>query len=338
MDSSKPAIILRDKQLGRRDRPWKPQKVKSLALAASYIRIGKNQELPSFEKAGSRVWVCGDTLEFKQGFNTVTGEDFKKLSGGNFCRDRLCPMCSWRKSIVSFSQLSRVMDWVEANYFDLTPIFLTLTVRNCEVSELSKTIDLIQKAWKFMMKDRQIKKRVKGTFRSLEVTYNSESKTFHPHLHAVVMVPNAYFHKHKNLYMTNEDWQSQWQRFLDADYSPVVDVRKIGNGEGRSKAVAEVAKYAVKPGDWLSDDFEQTDFVVFNLRDQLHGRKLVTFSGVLLEAKKALKLEDVEKADLIHVGEDETIRGDVVELIEVYKWNVGMTNYLLELSYVPSEE
>ena len=338
MCGHEPAIVLRDVQLGRRDRPWKPQKVKSLALAASYIRIGKNQQLPAFEKAGSRVWVCGDTLEFKQGFNSETGEDFKKLSGGNFCRDRLCPMCSWRKSIVSFSQLSRVMDWVEANYFGLTPIFLTLTVRNCAIQDLSKTIDVIQKAWKFMMKDRQIKKRVKGTFRSLEVTFNSETKTFHPHLHAVIMVPNEYFHKQKDLYMTQRDWEATWQRFLNVDYKPRVDVRKIGNGDGRSKAVAEVAKYAVKPGDWLSDNYEQTDLVVFNLREQLFGRKLVTFSGVLLEAKKALKLEDVEKADLIHVCEDEVIRGDVVELIEIYKWNVGVTNYLLEFAYVPTEE
>lgn len=332
------ATILADSQPGRRDRPWRQQKRKSLALAASYIRIGKDRKLPAFEKAGSRVWVCGDTLEFKRGFNSISGEQFKKLSGGNFCRDRLCPMCSWRKSIVSFAQLSRVMDWVEERYFGLTPIFLTLSVRNCAIDELSQTIDIMQKAWKFMMKDRQIKKRVKGTFRSLEVTYNKEDNSFHPHIHAVVMVPNEYFHKQKDLYMTQNDWKEQWQRFLCVDYGPVVWVNKIGNGEGRAKAVAEVAKYAVKPGDWLSDDYDVTDLVVYHLRDQLHGRKLVTFSGVLLEAKKALKLEDVEKADLVHVGEDEFIRGDIVELIEVYRWNVGMTNYLLAFEHVPYED
>ena len=59
--------------------------------------------------------------------NTETGEVTRRLVAAQFCRDRLCPMCAWRKSLVMFSQISQIMDWV-AEREETVPIFLTLTV------------------------------------------------------------------------------------------------------------------------------------------------------------------------------------------------------------------
>ena len=55
---------------------------------------------------------CGDYLVFADTVNTETGEVTRKLRAAEFCRDRLCPMCQWRKSLVTFHQLSEIMDRV----------------------------------------------------------------------------------------------------------------------------------------------------------------------------------------------------------------------------------
>ena len=74
-------------------------KKKSLLLSESYKRLG-------LEKKSFRVSECGTFLEFKK---FVDGS--LKLNGANFCKVRLCPMCSWRRSLKIFSQVSEIMNY-----------------------------------------------------------------------------------------------------------------------------------------------------------------------------------------------------------------------------------
>lgn len=323
---------------GRRERPWRAQKRKSLALGASYIRIGKKTGRKEIEKKGARVTVCADDVEFSTVRNNATGAVSRKLTAANFCRDRLCPMCQWRKSLVMFGQLSRVMDYVESENPNAIPIFVTLTVRNCNEDDAQETIDALLNGWTRLRKSLEKRGVCLGSFRALEIAPHADKKELHPHLHAVVMVPREYFSKACDMYMTTVEWSQAWRKAAGLDYDPVCDVRRIKGGEKISKAVAEVAKYAVKPGDWLSDDRDTTDFMVDLLSRVLRGRRLVSFSGILSQARKALKMADVESADLVATGDDVMLRNDVVMLIEHYRWSVGVTDYVKSSERVPDSE
>ena len=85
--------------------------------------LGAVYSVLDMENRSRRVLDCGSFLEFK-----VT-EEKAKLQHANFCRDRLCPMCNWRRSLKIFAQVSKVMDALQAEGYQF--LFLTLTVRNC---------------------------------------------------------------------------------------------------------------------------------------------------------------------------------------------------------------
>lgn len=310
-------------------RPWRKQKMTSRAVAASMMRIWKRfpRKNLSFKKRGIMMTACGEYLAFGEHVNPETGEVVQLLDAANFCRDRMCPMCQWRKSLVTFAQLSAIMDKIEADRpGELVPIFLTVTMRNVPAEELGAAIDLILKSWSRMMNSKHKRKpwRVSaGWFRALEITYNAETGEWHPHIHAVVLVDSDYF-TDPGKYIDHAGWVAEWRWALRADYDPSVDVRTIKND--RADAVAEVSKYAVKPGDWVSDDYDATDERVELLATTLKGRRLVAFAGAMLEARKALKQEDAETADLVRTGEDEDMRGDLRVALDRYEWQAGVTN------------
>lgn len=310
------AEVLQDEQNGK-VRPWRPKKIRSLKVADSFQRLG-------FEKKAMRVRFCGSALGFLK--NLKTGE--KKLYSADFCRERLCPMCQWRKSMKVFHQVSKVMDRAEQENKDIVPLFLTLTLKNCSGDDLKTTLDIVFKGWNLLWKQRKMERIAKGWFRALEVTYNKESDTFHPHIHAVLVVDKGYF-KGKD-YMETADWVQTWKKVLKLDYDPICDIRKIKNGKGKHKAVAEVAKYTLKDTDFVHDDNELTDKLIEVLSTSLKGRRLFAFGGLLKQIAKQIGIEELAEGDLVHIDE-EKVREDVATVLEVYRWNFGLANYVKDI-------
>ncbi len=309
------SYILQDKKNGK-DNNWKERKENSLELAYSYKRLG-------FHKY-KRVYDCSTFLEF-----ALTVDKTLKLVNANFCKVRLCPMCAWRRSLKIFAQVSRIMDSVDENY-NYRYIFLTLTVRNCAPEELKNTLNLMTQAFNRMNQRKAFKKAVKGYFRSLEVTYNRKDNTYHPHFHIILAVNKSYF-TDPRLYISQEQWTNLWQDCLGVDYTPIVDVRRV---EGRSKAVAETAKYTVKAEDYLIRDNtgqireDITDQIVLTLDTALHRRRLISFGFLFKEIHKKLNLDDAIDGDLVDT--DISLREDLTEIIIRYQWNIGLKNYVLE--------
>ena len=313
--------VLQDQRNGKEE-PWRPKKVRSLELAESLHRLGDH-------KRANRVWWCSSTLVFAVAKDT--GE--KKLHDANFCRERLCPMCAWRKSKKVFHQVSDVMEEVDKESPGLVPIFLTLTLRNCSAKELSRTLDTVFTGWYRITNHRKIKRIVRGWFRALEITYNKQDDTFHPHIHAILLVEKSYF-KSKD-YMETKDWVKMWRTALKLNYDPVCDIRKVkqrGKNKGKNKAVAEVAKYTLKDTEYISDDKQLTDKLVKILGEALRGRRLYAFGGLMKEIAKQLgiKDKDVGEGDLIHLDDDEDLRPDIDYILQIFRWNIGLSNYVLE--------
>jgi plasmid rolling circle replication initiator protein Rep len=315
--------VLKDVNKSGKDNNWKERHLEKNNLAESYRRIGS--------KKYYRVADCSTFLEFRYFFNV----NEKKLNRANFCKVRLCPMCSWRRSLKIFGQVSKVMDYVEENY-NYRYIFLTLTVENCYGEDLKKTLDNMTDSFNRMTRRKAFKQSIKGYFRSLEITYNKECNTYHPHFHLILAVNESYF-TDKNYYLSQKKWTNLWKDCLKVDYTPVVDVRRIKKDDNNKfgKAVAETAKYTVKSEDFIirNEDGQinekLTDEVVKTLDLALHRKRLTSFGFIFKKVHKKLNLDDMEDGDLINTDNDEDLRDDLMSVILRYQWNVGIKNYKL---------
>lgn len=241
-------------------------------------------------------------------------------------------------------------------------IHLTLALKNCKINELQDTIELMLKSFKkfvnrdiFKQKGKGAKGTIKGWFRNLEITFNQEDKTFHPHFHIILAVEKSYFFKETNpdKYLTQEVALQMWKECLGVDYLPTTDLRKVyyldenGNkiinfddddGEGLKKAVEEASKYITKAMELLSiDDEKLQKKVIKSMLQALSYRRLFAYGGILKNIRAELKLQDEEKSNLINLGDDEIDTTGMEYFVEVYKWcqeNGGQYKKFVELSEV----
>ena len=299
-----------------------PKKNNSLLLSDSYIRLG-------LESKAHRVSECGSYLEFAYEISS-DGEvsENGKLHTANFCRDRMCPMCSWRRSYKIFGQVSQIMELFGNQYKFL---FLTLTVPNCSGDDLSDTLDRMMNAYRKFIRYKEFKV-VRGFFRALEITRNKDPRsksfgTYHPHFHVVLAVPKMY--GKGSCYIGHARWLELWQRAMKDPSITQVDIRVArdkSNSDSSdpelSSAVAEIAKYAVKDSDYIYPGQEDlTDQIVSTLTGALHHRRLVAYGGVFQDAFEKLKLDDPEDGDLVHINEK--LNPTLAWLIVKYGWSCG---------------
>lgn len=298
---------------------------------------------PYWKDKAEKLHDCGSFLNFARNVDDI---DDLKLVGANFCRLRICPMCAWRRQARLYSEMVRMMEIItdkeKLSLLDLPKKYLhksinyqflmvTFTLKNCVADDLGDTIDtFIDSYSRRLLRTKRIKSFLYGSYRALEVTYNHDSNTFHPHIHAIWVVPSSYF-SHKGKYLTQEELADLWQSCTDIDYTPVVDIRKIKTHPGMDSndiggVVAEVCKYPVKDEDFCDyDNIESSLYVLENIDKFLKGRRLVSFGGlfklvrkyVLAENQNNICLSDSckELLDDINVGNE--------YIIDSYIWRSG---------------
>lgn len=294
---------------GKKINPWREKKIKSILLSESYYRL----QLKKFD----RVSTCSDFLEFYR----YTDNTFE-LNNANFCKDRLCPMCAWRRSLKIFGQTSKILNYLE-NENEYRFLFLTLTLKNCFSDDLSQTIDDMFYGYKKMFQTKRIKKMCLGTFRALEITHNKDDGSFHPHFHIIICVKKSYF-KDTNIYINHSDFKTIWKTSMKLGYDPQINIKAFKQDW---KGVAEASKYSVKDSDFITDDINLTDKLVSIFDSVLKNRRLVAYSGLFRKAHKTLNLDDFEYGDLI--SDNDTVRPDLDYIVEIYNWNIGIGNYTL---------
>ena len=322
-----------------RDR-WTPIKLRGQRIEDSFRRLDMGHR-------ADRVHDCGTYLEFG-----VSAEDGARLRHANFCRQRLCPMCTERRSMKIFAQASACMDWIAARRPGVRWLFLTLTMANVEGNGLAAALDDLNAGWAALRHNRRVKAAVLGSMRTLEITRNPYSGTWHPHLHCILAVPGGYLHGKNELYITQSEWASIWAGCLRSDYLPVVDIRACKEGKetgivlemaGRDNKLSRAkgaARYAAKASDVLGADpvINEAGEVInaaFCLSDDavddnvkvigraIHKRRLVGWAGVFKEARAALDLDDAENGDLVHTEAD-NLRPDLSEVLVRYSWRSGI--------------
>lgn len=232
----------------------------------------------------------------------------------------------WRARF--FKAIPKVMEAYPSARF----VFLTLTVRNCELTELKATIAKMNKAWKLLTMRKQFP--ALGWVKSIEVT-RSKDGTAHPHFHIIMMVKSSYF---THGYIKQSTWAELWQDCLRINYIPVVNVKAIkafkdnkksvNNQESSSgvdsemaSALCETLKYTVKEDDLTLDAGWLQELTV-----QLHKTRAIALGGVFKDF-----LSEDEPEDLIHTELEPEESLEAEEDVKVwFGWREMVRRYIKE--------
>lgn len=314
---------------------------------------------------GPKLASCAQVLGFGWGDpDPASGQTRLKLTETWFCRLRFCPVCQWRKSRRWVGRILEILPDFLQQYPKTRFLFLTLTIRNCHVTDLRQTVGQMTDAWKKLSQRKDFP--AFAFIRSLEVTRNRVECTVHPHFHVLLAVSNNYFSGPR--YINHTRWVSLWRDCLGVDYQPVVNVKAIrvktlseadsaafqieagvenANYEALndfeqyqyyqqlSHAIVETVKYTTKPDDLIakpkSSEVEREldrdwlrEYIL-----QMRGLRGVTVGGAF---RQFLREKEVE-SDLIHTTESEAETAPETSLY--FAWKRLIKRYLLSQQFKP---
>lgn len=339
-----------------RDAVWDNHRSSSQAVSWLYI----DEDAPRFTKLASRINECANTLGFNKNIDETTGEYSIKLKTARFCRVRTCPVCAWRRSLLwrarFFNSVLPMLLGKEMTEYRF--IFLTLTVRNCEVSDLRETLLSMNAAFRKMTNRDFFKKNIKGFIRATEVTRGTwidtrnglaikkeklhtvpkkykkikDTETAHPHFHCLLLVSPSYFGKN---YVSQAEWTEAWRKALRIDYKPIVNVKAVKPAfdvgfddidmpmDIKYKkfigAVLETLKYAVKEADIT---YDQPWLIKYT--EQIHKLRFIATGGVLKDCLGE-EPEDVTESDLLL--QDENDENDEKKADMIFRWLTELKKY-----------
>jgi len=296
-----------------RDRPWDVHRAQAQTVEGVYSGT-------VFDSLAGRIRDCTGYLGFVWSDpDPETGECYLKLRSAHFCRVRHCPVCQWRRSLLWQARFLKALPSIEQNYPSARWLFLTLTVRNCKLTDLRRTIQDMNKAWNRFVQRKEFDV-VQGWIRTTEVTRGRDDSS-HPHFHVLMMVKPSYFGKS---YITQSRWTELWQECARLDYKPIVNVKavkpKLGLGSidqtPLRRAVSETLKYSVKPQD-MRDDW------LIQLTQQVHHLRFIASGGVL---KNVLREGEETESDLLLA--DDPSATDASEPDVYFRWHRTIRRYV----------
>jgi plasmid rolling circle replication initiator protein Rep len=291
--------------VSNKDHVWDDHKSSATAVSKNYQKV-------DYDAYSKRIWDCARSLTFalKPDDNGISK---LKLHAARFCRVRWCPICQWRRSLMWRGRFLKHIPRILADHPTARFVFLTLTVRNCHVSELKETLVKMNKAWELLTKRKEFP--ALGFVKSVEVT-KAKDGTAHPHFHCLLMVTPNYFSRN---YINQDRWTELWQKSLRIDYKPMVNVKAIKKpkladstnlDQQMIKAICETLKYSVK-----ESDLESEAEWLKELTNQMHKTRAISLGGVFREY-----LAEDDPEDLIHCEEQEDIDVSKVEAKLIFDW------------------
>ena len=249
-----------------------------------------------------RLEECGNFLKFQVNADKTAF----LLSGGNFCKNRFCPVCSWlkaKKTAFELLELLKVVEIQKKKKF----LFVTLTASNVTGDRLSEEITDFNSSFKRLFETKEFESINNGFIRKLEVTYNQERNDYHPHFHVIIAVNQSYF-KSKN-YLKKKRLLELWQRSKRDETITQVDIKPVRMGSVYE--VMEMATYSAKQGDLLRN--KETFDIFYN---SLKGRQLLTFNGIFKEYRKKIEKCEISIDEILEL---KVLQEKAVTEI-LYKW------------------
>lgn len=297
---------------------WEEHKVLNSLVAERLFAIG--------EKGRSeRMRDCAKVIQYKH----CQACDSWHVGYANLCRDRLCPVCNWRLSVQRYGEMRRVLDGICLTREALHWTFLTLTVPNVPCDKLSGMLAIMAKTWNRMTAQRWYQPKILGWARSVEVTYNTETGTFHPHYHVILCWDGTQFN-----YKDGARMEAEWMRLLQregvyasvsAQSNKTIYARYTMDGDEPNPimdSVLETFKYAVKASDTCSMPLEAFRCLVYGLK----GKRLVSSGGIIKDVahELAAEFEQVKQGDVMVCS-----KCGSPELEEcIYRWAKGVNKFV----------
>ena len=229
------------------------------------------------DKVGETTLTAIQNCSYFMKFYANVTLEKRKLMMANSCNNRFCPMCAYRKARKDGLKHMIMMKKLKIDK-KYSFIFLTLTAPSVTGEELEKEIKDYVSSFKRLTKLKEFQKINIGYIRKLEVTYNKEKNTYHPHYHLILCVNKSYFKSRD--YIKQKKWLEMWQLAKRDKTITQVDIRKIELNK-EDKSFLEISKYTAKDSDYLQS---QDVFNVFY--DSLKGKQVITYNNIFKELAK----------------------------------------------------
>ena len=300
---------LRLSELSEKDKVWDKHR-HSADLVANHYRGEAD-----FDKYAQRIDSCSQLLDFRLVPNVDLGQFELRLSAARFCRVSRCPVCQWRRSLKWKGRALKLLPLVVADYPNYRWLFLTLTQKNCLVTELRETITEMNKSFVRLTKLKRWS--IAGWIKSLEITRDKNNNA-HPHFHCLLMVMPSYFGLN---YVDYEEWSNLWQRSARLDYKPQVYIRAVKKGQDLITLIPEILKYSLKE----SDLYKNKEFLLA-VTKQLYKMRSISVGGLLRGYMR--KIEE-EPEDLIN-GDEIKTENEIDEGHLYFAWKYQEKKYRLK--------
>ena len=265
---------------------WREKKLSAGKMAVRMAHLGA-----PYEKRAERIAGCAGALQTR----SCPDGHHNRVVRAVLCKDRACPVCSWRRSRALGARAAAAMAAAGGRY-----IMVSLTIPH--VLPLKDALKILCKSAGVLMRSPRLRGVVGGYIRTIEITQGRNG--WHPHIHILARVEDSYFRS--ALYVHESEWANLWMAALEkADKkiyraletyldninlsAPVIDVRAVVDGNG---AAAEVAKYVSKSADLLALHLDQ----LAEWLEAVRGARLWVAAGCLKNAHE-------ENLDLIHEAE-----------------------------------
>ena len=170
------------------------------------------------------VSQCAEVLTFIQ-----SSDGSLRLNQAWFCKNKLCPICNWRRSMKYSWQASKIIEEAIIRESKAKFLFLTLTMKNIPGEKLNQAMSDLVKAFDRLFKRTKVKRNLLGFLRATEVTVEEKrAGYYHPHLHILLMVKPSYFNNKEN-YISQSEWTEMWEQSAKLDYTPIVNIKAVKN-------------------------------------------------------------------------------------------------------------
>ena len=260
---------------------------------------------------------CSSFLSYGLYKHIIQPDLFKKsLLKANFCKNRFCPICNWRRARKLSKQYFRVIDTIRSDGIKFRFIFLTLTIKNFNYRRFNTNYSKFTKAIKKFF-DILFKKRddILGYIRGIEAPIQKrliKEKKYYVNLHShfLILVKPEYFDD----ILDFNTLQILWKRSLGVSYNPILDIRVVRGSY--NKAVLETIKYPFKHIDYL----DLPDDVFCSLYNSFKNKRFFSSAGLIKQYYNKIYRNDLDD-DLIYTDEDISEFWELIREYDYYFFN-----------------
>lgn len=272
---------------------WNYYKAWSRRVSAAMAAGAATFYSDALARRASHIYTCSEIIDVA----IMTDGTKRQLGTSGRCRDRMCPLCEWRLALARCGQLTETLRACLASAPKTKAYLATLTIRNCAPENLRTSCKLLLTGWRNLLRQR-IAADWQGTMRSLEVTYNEQTQTFHPHLHALIVSDGL------DGPACRRGLSAAWARAVGLSYEPIVYFAPAGENPcfevtktTHHAAVSAAYIAGLKSKEKLEASLRAKCIpdVVVTEAEALRGLRLTAYGGKLAEIRRALRFGDGEK-------------------------------------------